>query len=85
MNPRAAPLAAAAAVLARHGAHQLRPSAAGVDGEVLLLRADGPPPADLLDRPALVEELRAAGFRYVALDLAPADAPASKAERVRGA
>ncbi len=64
-------LEAARDALRRQGVTDCQARASGIDGEVLLL-APSPLAEDrLLDSPALLEELRATGFRYVALDLAP--------------
>lgn len=66
-------------VLRRHGLPQCSARAAGVDGEVLLLGPVGHEEAWLFGPGAepLLAELRAAGFRYVALDLAPSEGVAS--------
>lgn len=67
-------LEVAGEVLRRWGLAGCRAAAAGNDAEVLLLSpCSEQQEATLLSR-ALAEELREAGFRYVALDLAPSDA-----------
>lgn len=68
------PLVAVADILRSHDVKGCGARAAGNDGEVLLLRPrDGAAEAALASA-SLLEALRAAGFRYVALDLAPAGA-----------
>lgn len=65
------PLTAVADVLRRHDLEGFAARAAGSDGEVLLLRPPVGAAETALESPSLLQELRAAGFRYIALDLAP--------------
>lgn len=63
-------LAVAGEVLRRRGLVGCGAAAAGIEGEVLLLTPrDAAQEAALVSR-SLADELRAAGFRYVAIDLA---------------
>lgn len=62
-------------VLHRRGLDGCGAEAAGIDGEVLLLSPRGEAQEATLLSPDLSGELRAVGFRYIAIDLAPADGP----------
>lgn len=64
-------LDAARAVLRRYGVRRCEARPSGIAGEVLLLGASRAEERLLLGSPDLLEALRATGFRYVALDLAP--------------
>lgn len=68
------PLVAVADILRSHGVEGCGVRAAGNDGEVLLLRPRDAAAEAALTSGGLLEALCAAGFRYVALDLAPAGA-----------
>lgn len=73
MSDVAARLARAEAVLHQHGCTGARVSAAGIDGEIAAVALPEIRFNALLgeQRESLAEQIRALGFRYVAVDLDP--------------
>ena len=67
-------LAAAQRVLAEHGVHGARVEVEGHDREIAALHVPEPAWARMMgpDGVRIADAVKAAGFRYVALDLAPA-------------